>query len=255
LFDRSRSGVTLTQQGHLFLQHAEAVLEMANEAGRQPFRQRSTVAGELRLAASYTLLGYYLLPLIDRFHKLHPLARIVPVEQDRVQLENSILKGETELGLTLTSNMAESNKFERRVLVRSRRQLWISAAHPLNDLPRVSLRDVVPYPYILPLVDEGDVAAMRYWDRARLKPSSVLRTSSMEAVREMVALGLGVTILSDMVFRPWSLDGRRIRTIQLKNSIPPMDAGLIWRKGTQLSALAAEFRDYLATTDMSLSQS
>lgn len=67
----------------------------------------------------------------------------------------------------------------------------------------------------------------------------------MEAVREMAALGLGVTILSDMVFRPWSLDGRRIRAVPLRNAIPP---GLIWRRGQALSPLAKAFRQHLETS-------
>jgi len=63
------------------------------------------------------------------------------------------------------------------------------------------------------------------WKAAGLEPASFIRTSSMEAVREMVALGLGLTVLSDMVFRPWSLDGRRIHTVPLKDPIPPMKWG------------------------------
>jgi DNA-binding transcriptional LysR family regulator len=71
------------------------------------------------------------------------------------------------------------------------------------------------------------------WAEAGVRPSSLMRTSSMEAVREMVALGLGVTILSDMVFRPWSLDGRRIRTVPLAHPIPPMEVGLDLAQGAQ----------------------
>jgi DNA-binding transcriptional LysR family regulator len=67
----------------------------------------------------------------------------------------------------------------------------------------------------------------------------------MEAVREMVALSLGVTVLSDMVYRPWSLEGRRIHTVPLKNAIPSMETGLIWLKGKPLSPVAQAFRNYL----------
>ena len=67
----------------------------------------------------------------------------------------------------------------------------------------------------------------------------------MEAVREMVALDLGVTILSDMVFRPWSLEGRRIKAVPLKDPIPTMEVGLIWLKGRRLSPVAEAFRSYL----------
>lgn len=245
LFERTRSGVTLTYQGHLFLQHANTVLEAAGDAARHPFRERSEVSGTLQLAASYTVLGYFLLPFVSRFQKLHPAAKIEPVERDRAHIESSVGSGELELAVALTSNLIDPKRFHRLSLARSRRQLWVAAGHPLADAGQVSLQDAAPYPYIVPLVDEGDVGAMRYWSDAGLQPASFLRTSSMEAVREMVALGLGVTILSDMVFRPWSLDGRRLHTVPLKDQIAPMEVGLIWLKGRRLSPLAEALRKYL----------
>jgi len=245
LFERGRQGVTLTHEGHLFLQHANNVLEAATEAAHHPFRERSDVSGTLELAASYTVLGYFLLPFLAKFQKRHPGARVVPVEADRARIEETVASGEIELAVALTSNMHDPKRFQRVVLARSRRQLWVAAGHPLADLAQASLEDAAPFPYVLPMVDEGDVAAMRYWNEAGLRPASFIRTSSMEAVREMVALDFGVTILSDMVFRPWSLDGRRIRTVSLKNPIPPMEVGLIWAKGRRLSHVAEALRRYL----------
>jgi DNA-binding transcriptional LysR family regulator len=245
LFERSRHGVALTHEGHLFLQHAQSVLEAAGDAARHPFRERSSVEGTLKLAASYTVLGYFLLPFVAKFQKQHPGVRIIPVEQDRAQIEASVAAGDLELAVALTSNMIDPKRFQRVVLARSRRQLWVAPGHALADLGQVSLKEAAPYPYILPMVDEGDVAAMRYWDDAGVRPESFIRTSSMEAVREMVALDLGVTILSDMVFRPWSLDGRRIRTVPLKDPIPPMEVGLVWLRGRRLSPVAEALRRYL----------
>ena len=48
------------------------------------------------------------------------------------------------------------------------------------------------------------------WGSAGLRPDPIFVTSSVEAVRSMVADGMGITILSDMVYRPWSLEGQRI---------------------------------------------
>jgi DNA-binding transcriptional LysR family regulator len=75
-----------------------------------------------------------------------------------------------------------------------------------------------------------------------------LRTSSVEAVRSLVANGLGVTILSDMVLRPWSLEGKRIETIVPRNPIPPMDVGLAWRRNAQLTPVMEAFRSYFRQT-------
>jgi DNA-binding transcriptional LysR family regulator len=245
LFDRGRNGVELTYHGHLFLQRATAVLEIAGDAARNPFQERGGVTGTLEIAASYTVLGYFLLPLIARFQQQHPGVRIVPVERGRVEIESAITAGEIELAVALTSNMGDMERFERQPLTRSRRQLWVAADHPLTKLPIASLQEVAAYPYILPMVDEGNIAALGYWQRAGLQPASFLHTSSMEAVREMVALGLAVTILSDMIFRPWSLDGRRLKTMSLTNDIPPMEVGLIWKKGQPLSPIADALRRYL----------
>jgi len=245
LFERGRTGVTLTYHGNLFLQHAHRVLEAAEDAARHPFRARSEVAGSLELAASYTVLGYFLLPFIAKFQKQHPDARVIPIEQDRAHIEAAVASGDVELAVALTSNMLEPKRFQRVVLARSRRQLWVAAANPLAEMSHVSLADVAPYAYIVPTVDEGESSSMRYWNEAGLHPAAFIRTSSMEAVREMVALDLGVTILSDMVFRPWSLEGRRIKAVPLKDPIPTMEVGLIWLKGRRLSPVAEAFRSYL----------
>ncbi len=94
--------------------------------------------------------------------------------------------------------------------MRSPRQLWLPSAHPLLAAERVTLADIAPYPYILATVDEGETSTLRYWHAAGLAPNVVFKTSSMESLRGLVAHGFGVTILSDMLYRGWSLEGRKL---------------------------------------------
>jgi DNA-binding transcriptional LysR family regulator len=86
---------------------------------------------------------------------------------------------------------------------------------------------------------------MRYWADSGYTPDKIIQTTSMEALREMVALNLGVTILSDMVFRPWSLDGRRIHAIPMDARLPVMEVGLAWSAGRALSPCAAALEQFL----------
>jgi DNA-binding transcriptional LysR family regulator len=67
----------------------------------------------------------------------------------------------------------------------------------------------------------------------------------MEALRGLVAHGFGVTVLSDMVFRPWSLEGKRIEARPILDAIPQMDAGMIWSRAAPLSAPAAALQQFL----------
>lgn len=51
-------------------------------------------------------------------------------------------------------------------------------------------------------------------------------------LRSMVAHGMGVSILSDMVFRSWSLEGQCILRKPLSDRVPNMDTGIFWLRQT-----------------------
>jgi len=112
----------------------------------------------------------------------------------------------------------------------------------------ITLADVAREPFIMLTVDEASHTAGRYWNIVGLAPNVVFTTSSVEAVRSMVAAGMGVTILSDMVYRPWSLEGQRLEQRSLKEPIPTMDVGLTWARGRQLGDAARVFRTFLTQT-------
>jgi DNA-binding transcriptional LysR family regulator len=109
-------------------------------------------------------------------------------------------------------------------LLSSRRRLWVPSKHPLLSESSVGLKVIAEQPYVMLTVDQAAHTSLEYW--SNYQPSVTLRTSSGEAVRSMVANGLGVTILSDMVLRPWSLEAKRIETIVPRSPIPAMDVGV-----------------------------
>lgn len=145
----------------------------------------------------------------------------------------------------LTSNILDQEGLAYETLMQSRRRLWLSSQHPLLERPPVSLSDVANQPYIMLTVDEASNTTQRYWNRTNYRPKTILRTSSVEAVRSMVANGMGVTILSDMVYRPWSLDGRRVEVISLADRIPSMDVGLAWSANVVQNSAVQAFREFM----------
>jgi DNA-binding transcriptional LysR family regulator len=221
------------------------VLQTADEAARLPFKRQAELSGRIELAATYTVLGYFLLPAMARFKQLHPRVQVDLVELPRAEIEDRLHAGRLQMGALLLSNLEQPAGLQQRVLARSRRQLWVAGEHPLASLGSVPWQSLEAHPYILLQVDEGDRNALAYWQSAGRQPASFVRTSSMEAVREMVALGLGVTILSDMVFRPWSLDGRRIRALPVDARLPVMEVGLAWRPSAVADPCVDALQDFL----------
>ncbi|MDB5981405.1 MAG: gltC 6 [Pseudomonas sp.] len=245
LFDRLPYGVALTAEGHKFAQHARHILETLQDALSEPLFLSHAMQGVVRVGASYTVLGYFLPALLARFKRSYPQIEIDLIDMDRPSIETAVANGSLDLGLTIVSNARNLHLFEHHVLIRSRRQLWLSSQHPLMSMPSISLEEVARHAYILATVDEGVVSTTRYWHSQGLAPQVAFSTSSMEALRGLVAHGFGVTILSDMLYRAWSLEGKKIEIRPLSDAIPPMELGLIWQPNSVLPSPAEAFRQFL----------
>ncbi|GAB2458448.1 LysR family transcriptional regulator [Comamonas humi] len=243
LFERHAKGVSLTSEGTVFLRHARSVLAAAAEAMQAPHRIRRDMTGVLRLACTHTVVGYYLPPLLARFQRQYAGIRVELVEMTREQIEKSLISGEVELAMCLISPLGHLDEIDTHVLTRSKRRLWLPVNHPLLSKKRITLQDVQPEPYVLLTIDDAEQTTQRYWEAAGCSPNVVFRTSSMEATRNLVAVGLGVTILSDMVYRSWTLENARLEAVTLSDPLPSMDIGFAWKRDVELGRYARAFVD------------
>lgn len=248
LFSRSPKGVTLTYEGSIFLQHAERVLAVAVEAMLAPRQIRRDMSGELTLACTHTVAGYFIAPLLSRFRRIFPGIKVNLAECTRPEIERRIVSREVDLAVCLLSPLQDLQRIETEVLVRSKRRLWLPANHPLLNKKRVSLNDIQSEPYIMLTIDDAEETTLGYFRKAGVEPNVVFRTSSMEAIRNLVAEGHGVTILSDMVYRPWSLEAVRLAAVSVANALPSMDVGLAWNRQAGLSHDAKVFFDVCEAT-------
>jgi DNA-binding transcriptional LysR family regulator len=245
LFERLPQGILVTPEGQDFLRHTRHILESVRDAIDSPrFKERS-LSGTVRIAASYTVLGYFLPELMARFRASYPDVDMRLLDMPRTEIEAAVLAGDVDIGVVILSNVPHQERFGHAVLVRSRRQLWVAPAHPLAQVGSPSLADIARYPYLLLTADEGEQSAMSYWRQHGMRPNIVMRTSSIEALRGLVGHGFGVTVLSDMIYRPWSLEGKRIEARPVHNAIPHMDAGMIWDPAVQFSPAAEAFQQFL----------
>lgn len=245
LFDRHPHGVSLTAEGHHFVQHARHVLSAIDDALRTPVFRTYDVSGEIRIAATYTVMGYFLAPYLARFQRTHPGVTVRLAELRRPQLEQAVKAGDVDVAIAVAPVTGVSEGLTMETIARSRRQLWTAENHPLCSADEVSLKEIARYPLIRLVVDEGGASSKRYWSQRRLTPNILLETESMEALRTFVGLDLGVTILADLVFRPWTLEGRRIEARPITDVVPPMEIGIIRKPGRQRAAAAEAFERFL----------
>jgi DNA-binding transcriptional LysR family regulator len=242
LFQRSAQGMSLTEAGRHFLNRAYVILRSVDDALNSPL-PNVRASGLLRLAASYTVIGYFLPHHLQRLEHWHPDVTLELYEQERSAIEQGLLEGRFDMAVVLTANLTHPD-IVSETLFNSERRLWLPGHHALCERSAVSLADVAREPFILLTVDEAEQSAMRYWELAGQRPSVRVRTSSVEAVRSMVANGSGVAILSDLVHRPWSLEGKRIETVTISDPVTPMSVGLAWHRERAFSPAMQAVRNY-----------
>ena len=246
LFKRHPTGVALTAEGARFLQHARNIMAAVNAAQHAPLTEDSAISGTVRIGVSYTVAGYFLPRHYTRFARSYPRIRAELYELPRNAIESGLKDGSLDLAVMLVSNLQDKKRLAYETLIRSRRRLWLPVEHHLLNREVITLEHVAAEPYVTLTVDEANQTAGRYWKPTGLRPNTIFTTSSVEAVRSMVADGMGVTILSDMVYRPWSLEGQRIELRNLVADIPTMDVGLSWNHTRSQSPAARTFHEFMS---------
>jgi DNA-binding transcriptional LysR family regulator len=244
LFERHPRGLTLTYEGHRLLAHCRDILSAVESAGYAMTRPINDISGSIQLAVTITIMGYFLAPLLARFHQRFPAIEVSIQEAKRSDIEAGLVSGKYELGLMLVSNLSQHANVASHTLVRSMRRLWLPPKHPLLDAEIITLADVARQPYIQLLIDDAESSTHSYWSAHKLEPNIFVRTESVEAVRGLIASRNGVTILSDMMYRPWSLEGDRIEVREVVANIPTMNAGIAWPRAKALSLAAETFVEF-----------
>ncbi|MGO2367592.1 LysR substrate-binding domain-containing protein [Serratia grimesii] len=241
LFDRHAKGMNLTHQGHQFLRQSYLILATVDNAKRSLQLGTESLTGKLTIGVTSLVAGYFLVELLKRFKSAYPNVTIQMIEDERPYIEHLLVSGEIDIGVLILSNIEDRDALQTEVLMHSPYRLWLPPLHPLLDHESISLADVAKLPLIQLNADEMDVHARRIWTRAGLKPEIAMKTGSTEAVRSLVAAGMGVSILPDMAYRAWSLEGNMIEARKLVDLLEPLDIGLAWRRGSARPELVTPF--------------
>jgi hypothetical protein len=64
----------------------------------------------------------------------------------------------------------------------------------------------------------------------------------------MTATSAGISIRSDVVFRPWSLEDDRIEARTIQDGVPSMNVGLAWKRDSKPNGCAQAFREFCHDT-------
>lgn len=241
LFTRHPRGMALTHVGHEFLRHSQRIMAAVASAERALAIRPDAMTGELIIGTTNPLTAYYLPGLLERYRRAFPNVKVRIYEDAGHFIEHQLVNGEVHIGLITLSMLRRANSFDTTVLVRSSWKAWVSARHRLTEFSKISIDELRSEQLIQLRNDELELALGNIWKLAGFLPNVSARTRSIEATRSLVAVGTGVALLPDALFRPWSLDGEHLLALGLAEPFPKLEVGLAWRRGLPLSAAAQTF--------------
>lgn len=241
LFQRHARGMVLTHAGHQFLRHAHQIMAAVRNAQQALSARPDTMAGQLNVGVTSLVTGYYLPYLLDRYRRVFPKVDVRVVEDQRDYIEHLLVNGELDVAVLLVSQLENRQALESEALVKSAWRLWLPVNHPLAEAGSVSVGELADEPMIMLKLDELEDTTNAYWRAANVRPRLAMRTESVEAVRSLVATGAGVSILPDIFYRPWSLEGDRLEVRAILEDLPTLELGIAWRRGSRLSEATQNF--------------
>jgi DNA-binding transcriptional LysR family regulator len=198
LFDRAQGRTTLTPAGQLAFEYADRILALSGELDGRLRELGGQAAGPLLIGASTTIAEYLLPAVVGEFKARHPgvLPRLLvansEVVQERVsdrRLDLGFIEGDSRLPTLASETCCEDEL-----------QVVCAPSHALARLSSVAPRALAEHGYVGREAGSGTREVVdHYLAKVGLGIDSlqmVMEASSPEALKGLVATGLGFTVMS-----------------------------------------------------------
>jgi len=241
LFDRLGRRVTLTDAGRNFLPFAEQALA-AMEQGQRAVQTGAEPSGPLKVGIPESILTYRLPQVLRIYHRRFPHVELNFRPQWDDVLPVMLETGKLDMAVCMID--ASPNPAIKSIRLRAERIFLLAhTSHPLAGQRTVKPADLAGQTLLL---TEGGCGYRLKLDRVmamqNIRPGNVTEFSSVEAIKQCVAAGMGLGLLPAIVV------ARELRQHQLKAlhwAGPSLDIAthILWHKDKWVSPAMAAFME------------
>jgi LysR family hydrogen peroxide-inducible transcriptional activator len=247
LIERQPRRVTLTETGAKILPLARRILQESDEIISLARNEHDPLSGKLKLALIPTI-GPYLLPLVTRrLRKQLPQLKLMLYEYQTQALLERLRSGEIELGILALPVPLDG--LEAAELYEENFTVAVPNNHGLAKKPAIKLDDLNGETLLL--LEDGHCLrdqALDVCNRVDVKENEDYRATSLETLRQMVAAGLGITLLPELATRGPFGSGQGLAVKAFAKPIPTRTIGAVWRKSSSRGAAIQAVCDVIRTT-------
>ena len=204
LFFRTQKGVTLTTEGSMLYNYVKQGCTLIS-VGEEKLKELSALqAGEISIGASDMTLRFFLLPLIEKFHKNFPLVKIKITNAPTPETLQHLKEGLIDFGVV--SEPVDYNKGNTSFNfkgVKSVNDILIAGNNfkELKNKQKVSVKELQDYPFIM--LEKGTSTRQyieNYFKKNNIDINPEIELATSDLVVEFIRRGMGIGfILEDFV--------------------------------------------------------
>ncbi|MGB5838169.1 MAG: LysR substrate-binding domain-containing protein [Albidovulum sp.] len=192
LFNRHKKLVTLTPTGERLLDITRRLFDNENQARELLSESRVMRSGSLRIVADS---AQHVLKILAQFQKKYPGVGVTISGGNTESVIENLFSYEADIGVL--GEIPQSREFETILLNSTPITAFVSARHPLAKRKSLSFKDLTDLPLVMR--ERGSKTRTKFEQAAaaagfEYTPSIV--AEGREAVREIVASGVGVGVVS-----------------------------------------------------------
>ena len=242
LFDRSQKQLALTPEGAVFLNRIELALRNIQDAVLEVNDYKQLQKGTIKIGIP-PMMGAYLFPKIfSSFQKKYSHLDIYLHEEGSMSIREQLERDELDFGIIIISGA--SHNLQLLPMTTSQLVACVPAGSPLADKERLTKDDIATANVIM--LKEGSFLRQTILGKLKeqsITPNIVLESNQVVTIKGLVASGVGISFLLDMVLE----DAPGVKAIPLEEPLF-VDVGLAWKKDRYISKAAQSFIDFCRDT-------
>lgn len=243
LFARHPRGVSLTTEGQQLYEYVGKALTLLQSGEHRLQQMRELVTGELSIGSNSTLMKYYLMPILQAYHKAYPQIRIHIHGGTSKKVLEGLKDGQIDLAFATTPPAGGSF---RTVRCFETHTAFVAAPDFPCDFERVyTLQEITQFPL---LVLDRDASSRRFLEaqflQRGLKLEPEMESASHNLLISLARIGLGVACVT----REMSLSGLNrgvIRELKMAEQLPARSVSMCTLRGAEPSAAAKRFAEFV----------
>jgi len=149
LFERTSTGVTVTDLGRLFLAQSRDLLSQADQLAHDLELIKGAGSMEIVIGCGPYPADLVLARAVGQFSARHPRVRVRLIVSDPVSVVAMVRKAEVHVGIAELTLVPSGDSLEVEPLARHQGYFMVRSGHPLVHAPAPSLAQILSYPMVL----------------------------------------------------------------------------------------------------------